>query len=85
MLSLRSPRCARPEDKLIENRSREGNPKKRRPLLWAIERKLAEDDARPILFYAPSGVCWQPYVKGLTIMVASIYNGNRREDIWLDK
>ena len=36
-------------------------------------------------FYTPNGVCWQPYVKGLTIMVASIYNGNRREDIWLDK
>jgi peptide/nickel transport system substrate-binding protein len=45
---------------------------------------LAEDDARPILFYAPSGVCRQPYVKGLTIMVTSIYNGSRREDIWLD-
>jgi peptide/nickel transport system substrate-binding protein len=70
--------------KLIENQSREGSPDKRKPLLWAIERRLAEDDARPILFYAPSGVCWQPYVKGLTIIVTSIYNGNRREDIWLD-
>jgi peptide/nickel transport system substrate-binding protein len=67
-----------PGTKLIEHQSREGNPEKRKPLLWAIERKLAEDDARPILFYAPSGVCWQPYVKGLTIMVTSIYNGNRR-------
>jgi len=26
----------------------------------------------------------QPYVKGLTITVNSIFNGNRREDIWLD-
>jgi len=33
----------------------------------------------------PGGVCWQPYVKGLTIMVTSIFNGNRREDVWLDK
>jgi peptide/nickel transport system substrate-binding protein len=31
------------------------------------------------------GTCWQPYVKGLTLMVNSIYAGNRREDIWLDK
>jgi hypothetical protein len=29
----------------------------------------------------PGGVCWQPYVKGLTIMVTSIFNGNRREDV----
>ena len=58
---------------------------KHKPLLWAIERKLAEDDARPIIFYAPTSVCWQPCVKGLTIMVTRILNGNRREDIWLDK
>jgi hypothetical protein len=30
----------------------------------------------------PAGV---PHVKGLTLMVNSIFNGNRREDIWLDK
>ena len=29
--------------------------------------------------------CQQPYVKGLTIMVNSIYNGWRMEDVWLDK
>ena len=28
---------------------------------------------------------WQPYVKGLTIMVNSITNGWRMEDVWLDK
>jgi|SRR5215469_12284673 len=54
-------------------------------LLWAIERKLAEEDARPIIFYAPTGACWQPYVKGLTIIVASIFNGDRREDLWLGR
>ena len=27
----------------------------------------------------------EPYVKGLTLMVSSIFNGNRLEDIWLDK
>jgi peptide/nickel transport system substrate-binding protein len=70
---------------MIEQQSIEGDRGKRKPLLWAIERKLAENGARPIIFYAPGGVCWQPYVKGLTIMVTSIFNGNRREDIWLDK
>ena len=29
--------------------------------------------------------CMQPAVKGVTIMVNSIYNGWRFEDVWLDK
>jgi|GEM_PF-4433719 len=29
--------------------------------------------------------CWQPYFKGLTIMVDSIYNGWRFEDVWQAK
>ena len=33
----------------------------------------------------PPGTCWQPYVKGITIMVNSSYNGYRYEDVWLDK
>ena len=77
--------CSPELDSLIERQSIEANAETRKPLLWAIERKLAEDAARPIIFYAPGGVCWQPYVKGVTIMVTSIFNGNRREDIWLDK
>ena len=58
---------------------------RRKQLAWTIERKLAEDVARPIIFYSRGATCWQPYVKGLTLMVNSIYAGNRREDIWLDK
>jgi peptide/nickel transport system substrate-binding protein len=77
--------CNPEVDKLIEQQSREGNAERRRPLLSAIERKLAEDSARPIIFYDRAGTCWQPYVKGITIMVNSLFNGNRREDIWLDK
>ena len=53
--------------------------------MWQIERKLAEDSARPIIFYSRGGTCRQPTVKGLTLMVNSIFNGNRREDVWLDK
>ena len=53
--------------------------------MWEIERKLAEDGARPILFYGRIGTCWQPQVKGLTVMVNRIYNGARFEDLWLDK
>jgi len=77
--------CNPDVDKLIERQSIEADPGRRKQLVWAIERKLAEDGARPILFYSPGGTCWQPYVKGLTIMVNSLHNGNRMEDVWLDK
>ena len=71
--------------KLIEQQSSEANQERRKQLAWTIERKLAEDVARPIIYYNRAGTCWQPHVKGMTIMVNSIFNGNRREDIWLDK
>src|ERR1700736_149483 len=77
--------CSKEVDKLIEQQSTEGDAERRKQLVWAIELKLVEDAARPIIFYSRGGTCWQPYVKGLTIMVNSIFNGNRREDIWLDK
>ena len=77
--------CNPEVDKLIEQQSIEGDVERRKQLVWAIEKKLAEDGARPIIFYARGGTCWQPYVEGLTVMVTSIFNGNRREDIWLDK
>jgi peptide/nickel transport system substrate-binding protein len=72
-------------DKLVDRQSMEPDLQKRRELVWEIERKLAEDVARPIIFYPRSASCWQPYVEGLTIMVNSIYNGWRMEDVWLDK
>jgi peptide/nickel transport system substrate-binding protein len=77
--------CNPEVDKLIEQQSREADEGQRKELVWAIERKLAEDVARPIIFYERAATCWQPYVKGQTIMVNSIFNGNRREDVWLDK
>ena len=54
-------------------------------MLWAIERKLAEDVARPIIFYDRRATCWNPHVKGLTLMVNSLFNGWRMEDVWLEK
>jgi peptide/nickel transport system substrate-binding protein len=77
--------CNPEVDKLIEQQSIEADPARRKQLVWAIERKLAEDGARPIMFYNRAGTCWQPWVKGLTIMVDSLHNGNRMEDVWLDK
>jgi peptide/nickel transport system substrate-binding protein len=58
---------------------------KRKQMVWDIERKLAEDVVRPIIYHEVAAACWQPYVKNVTIMVNSIYNGWRWEDVWLDK
>ncbi len=77
--------CNPEVDQLIERQSREADPDRRKVVLWEIERKLATDDARPIIFYPKGGTCRQPYVKGLTIMVNSVFNGWRMEDVWLDK
>jgi len=77
--------CNLAVDKLVDRQSAEPDVEKRKRLVWEIERKLAEDDARPILFYPRAAYCWQPQVKGLTIMANSIYNGNRYEDLWLEQ
>src|SRR5215469_161083 len=72
-------------DALIDRQSMESDPEKRRRLVWEIERKLIEDDVRPVLFHPRGAVCNQPWVKGMTQMVNGIYNGSRFEDVWLDK
>ena len=77
--------CNPEVDKLIDRQSAEADQEKRKKLVWEIERRLAEDGARPIIFYDRRATCWQPYVKGLTIMVNSIANGARMEDVWLDR
>jgi peptide/nickel transport system substrate-binding protein len=71
-------------DQLVDRQSMEPDREKRRQLVWEIERKLAEDYVRPVIFYARQATCWQKRVKGLTLMVNSIYNGSRFEDLWLD-
>jgi ABC-type transport system substrate-binding protein len=57
--------CNPEVDKLIDQKSAEANREKRKQLVWQIERKLAEEQARPIIFYPRNGTCTQPYVKGL--------------------
>ena len=72
-------------EKDFERQSMETDPAKRRAIVWDIERKLAEDVARPIIYHDVAAACWHPWVKNVTIMVNSIYNGWRWEDVWLDK
>ena len=70
---------------MITQQSMEVDPDKRKQLVWAIERKLAEENVRPIIFYNRTGSCWQKDVKGVSVMVNSGFSGHRREDIWLDR
>ena len=58
---------------------------KRRKLVWEIDRKLQEDGARPIIFHTQNATCLHPHVRALTLMVNSLFNGWRMEDVWLDK
>jgi peptide/nickel transport system substrate-binding protein len=77
--------CNPEVDSLIDRQSMEPDQNKRQKLVWDIERKLAEEDAQPVILYGRYGTCWQPQVKGLTVMVNSLFNGWRMEDVWLDK
>jgi peptide/nickel transport system substrate-binding protein len=77
--------CSPEFDKMVDQQSMEPDQDKRHTLVWEIERRLAADVARPILYHSRSGTCWQPYVKGYTMAVNSIYNLLRMEDVWLDR
>ncbi len=77
--------CNPEVDQRVDQQSMESDRRKRTQLVWEIERRMAEDGARPIIYYNRGGICWRPQVKGLTIMVNSIYNSWRMEDVWLDK
>jgi peptide/nickel transport system substrate-binding protein len=77
--------CNPETDKLIERQSAETDVGKRRQLVWEVERKLAEERARPVIFFTRGATCRQPQLKNLTLMVNSLFNGWRFEDVWLDR
>jgi peptide/nickel transport system substrate-binding protein len=72
-------------DKKFVEQSAMTDQEARKKLVWDIDKKLQEDGARPIIFHEIRATCMQPAVKGLTIMVNSIYNGWKMEDVWLDR
>ena len=77
--------CSPEVDNLIAVQSREPDIDKRKQTVWQIERKLAEDVARPVIHFLRAANCWYPHVKGLVLHQNSIYNDARYEDVWLDK
>jgi peptide/nickel transport system substrate-binding protein len=77
--------CNAELEKQFAQQSVEADQEKRRKLVWEIDKKLQEDGARPIIYHFRAATCWQPKVRGLTIMINSQYNGWRFEDLWLDE
>jgi peptide/nickel transport system substrate-binding protein len=70
--------------KLIEQQSQELDPKKRLALVWAIQRKLEEDAARPMMGWRLDYFAQWPYVRNL-VPHNSAYNWSRMQDVWLDR
>src|ERR1700730_2519530 len=66
--------CNRELDQLFDRQSMERDQDKRRRLVWEIDKKLQEDGARPILYHNRFATCWQPQLKGLTIVVNSLFS-----------
>ena len=77
--------CNKDLEALFDKQSMETDLEKRKKLVWEIDKRLQEDVARPMILHGRAATCWQPFVKGITMMVNSSYNGWRMEDVWLDK
>ena len=77
--------CNADVDRMIAEQSREADVEKRKTLVWAIEKKLIEDAARPVIYHSRGGTCWQPQLKGVVRHDNGIYNQWRMEDVWLEK
>jgi peptide/nickel transport system substrate-binding protein len=77
--------CNKEIDALIARQSAEPDQQKRKEIAWEIDRKLTQDAVRPMIYYMRGGTCWRPEVKNVTVMVNSIFNGWRMEDVRLDR
>ena len=77
--------CNKELDQKFVEQSSTADPDKRRQLVWDIDKQLQLDAARPIIMFNRTATCWQQQVKNETLMVNSIFNGWRFEDLWFDK
>jgi peptide/nickel transport system substrate-binding protein len=77
--------CSPELDSRILQQSMEGNEERRKGIVWAILRTLAENAVRPVIFYPDGATCAHPYVKNVTLHTNSVFNSYRFEDVWLDK
>jgi peptide/nickel transport system substrate-binding protein len=76
--------CSEEVSKMIEAQSQELDQKKRLTMVAAIQKKLEQDAARPILAWRLDYFAHRPFVKNL-IPHQSIYNYGRMQEVWRDK
>src|SRR5213596_323479 len=76
--------CSEEVMKMIDAQSQELDPKRRLAMVYAIQRRLEADAARPILDWKLDYFTVWPHVKNL-IPHQSIYNFGRMQDVWTDK
>jgi peptide/nickel transport system substrate-binding protein len=77
--------CDHDMEALVDKQSMEPDPEKRKQIVFEIEKKMAADVVRPVIYHSRASTCWQPNVKNMTQMSNSAYNSWRLEDAWLDK
>ena len=77
--------CTPEVDRLLDQQSQEADIDKRKTMVWEIERILAQDVARPIIYHNRASTCWHAHLKGYVHQENSIYNNWRFEEVWLDK
>ena len=76
--------CSEQVMKMFDQQSQEIDPKKRMAMVAAIQKKLEDDAARPILSWRLDYFTHWPHVKGL-VPHNNIYNFGRMQDVWIDK
>ncbi len=76
--------CSEQVMKMIDVQSQEVDHKKRYAMVVAIQKKLEEDAARPILSWRLDYFTAWPYVKGF-VPHNNVYNNGRMQDVWIDK
>ena len=76
--------CNEQVQAMFDQQSQETDAKKRQTLVNAIQKKLEEDAARPILNWRIDYFTHWPHVKGL-IAQNSVYNYGRMQEVWRDK
>jgi len=76
--------CSEEVMKLVEQQSQELDAKKRLALVHAVQKKLEDDAARPMLDWRIDYFVVWPPVKNL-VPHQSIYNFGRMQEVWLDR
>jgi peptide/nickel transport system substrate-binding protein len=76
--------CSEPVMKMIDAQSQEIDPKKRVAMVAAIQKKLEEDAARPILSWRLDYFTYSPHVHGF-VPHNNVYNNGRMQDVWIDR